>query len=398
MIEMSNQARSSHSMRISRKRKKRRIKSNLGSWQTHSLSAPLAGCKVSKGGGNYYINATGTLFGPSNTNGIHSTNVGGSSTNGLSPNNGMASPNGISSTNVMASSNKISSKNTRSSSNEMTSSNGMASTSGSNIPSTASSSSVTAQAHPISIQAVNPTQQLLQHLPSVSASVSAMPLPQMNNVFHTVAPNTIGISTLAVSSSNSPTPSSTPAANIIQQYLQRLSSATSSFPTLSSSRGYSRRSRLNNPMSMGGKSIKAIKYIENESLRGRFNSCKAYFLSRGIPNDERLVFHGTSADLDSIIKQNLKLSLCKRFAFGKGVYFSEFPSTSQVYGKHLLLFRVMLGNPYQGREHIIPAQYQSKIVQPNEEGKANMIIIDNEDQILPAFIIELQDLEPPVSI
>eukprot|EP00092_Neocalanus_flemingeri_P002235 GFUD01002380.1.p1 GENE.GFUD01002380.1~~GFUD01002380.1.p1 ORF type:complete len:597 (-),score=140.23 GFUD01002380.1:94-1884(-) len=277
-------------------------------------------------------------------------------------------------------------------------SNGMASTSASNIPSRASSSSATAQGHPMSIQAVNPTQQLLQHLPSASASVSAMPLPQINNVFPSVAPNTIGISTLAVSSSSSPTPSSTPAANTIQQSLQRLPSTTSTFPTLSSSRGYSRRSGLNNPISMGGKSIKAIKYIENESLRGRFNSCKSYFLSRSIPNDERLVFHGTSADLDSIIKQNLKLSLCKRFAFGKGVYFSEFPSTSQVYGKHLLLFRVMLGNPYQGREHIIPAQYQSKIVQPNEEGKANMIIIDNEDQILPAFIIELQDLEPPVSI
>ena len=146
-------------------------------------------------------------------------------------------------------------------------------------------------------------------------------------------------------------------------------------------------------MNMSRNSIKAIKYIENESLRGQFNSCKSYFLSRGIPNGERLVFHGTSANLDSIIKDNLQLSHCKRFAHGKGIYFSEFPSTSQIYGKHLLLCRVMLGNPYEGADHIIPDQYQSKIVHPNSEGKANMIIIDKEEQILPAFIIELEDLE-----
>ena len=53
----------------------------------------------------------------------------------------------------------------------------------------------------------------------------------------------------------------------------------------------------------------------------------------------------------------------------------------------------MLGNPYEGADHIIPDQYQSKIVHPNSEEKANMIIIDEEEQILPAFIIELEDLE-----
>ena len=144
-------------------------------------------------------------------------------------------------------------------------------------------------------------------------------------------------------------------------------------------------------MRMGRKTIKAIKYIENESLRCRFNSCKSYFLSRGIPNGERLVFHGTSANIDSIIKNNLKLSHCKRFAHGYGIYFSEFPSISQGYGMHLLLCRVMLGNPYQDSGHKIPEKFQSKIVRPNEVGKANMIVIHNEDQILPAFIVELED-------
>ena len=71
------------------------------------------------------------------------------------------------------------------------------------------------------------------------------------------------------------------------------------------------------------KSIKAIKYIENEKLREAFESCKSRFLAEGIPNGERLVFHGTSADIKSIVKQNLLLSRCTRFAHGHGIYFSE---------------------------------------------------------------------------
>ena len=115
-------------------------------------------------------------------------------------------------------------------------------------------------------------------------------------------------------------------------------------------------------------------------------------MSRGIPHTERLVFHGTTAaNLDSIIEHNFKLSLCKRSAHGQGIYFSEFPNTSQVYGKKLLLCRVMVGNIFSGQEHVIPEQYQSKFVQPDEKGKALMIIIKNVDQILPAFIIEVND-------
>lgn len=142
-------------------------------------------------------------------------------------------------------------------------------------------------------------------------------------------------------------------------------------------------------MSAIRKAIKAIKYIENETVRGAFNNCKSRFLANGIPNGERLVFHGTSANLELIIEQSLKLSKCKRFAHGYGIYFSEFPSVSEVYGQHLLLCRVMVGNTYQGNESKIPDGYNSKLVTPDEQGKAKMIIIDKEDQILPAFIIEL---------
>ena len=103
----------------------------------------------------------------------------------------------------------------------------------------------------------------------------------------------------------------------------------------------------------------------------------------------RLVFHGTNADLDSIMDQGLLLSKCKRFAHGYGIYFSEFPDISKVYGKNLLLVRVMLGNPYQGHDHKIPPNFNSKLYQPNADGNCNMIIIENEEQILPAFHIKV---------
>ena len=40
--------------------------------------------------------------------------------------------------------------------------------------------------------------------------------------------------------------------------------------------------------------IVKIKYIENKSLKERFNTCKQHFMNVGISTDERLVFHGTN--------------------------------------------------------------------------------------------------------
>ena len=113
------------------------------------------------------------------------------------------------------------------------------------------------------------------------------------------------------------------------------------------------------------------------------------FQTKGIPVEERLVFHGTNADLSSIMEQGLLLSKCKRFANGYGIYFSEFPDISKVYGKNLLLVRVMLGKPYTGDLHKIPEDFNSKLYRPNADGNCNMIIIENEEQILPAFNIKV---------
>jgi len=133
--------------------------------------------------------------------------------------------------------------------------------------------------------------------------------------------------------------------------------------------------------------IKQIKYFESDNLAERYESCRGKFEANGIPMKERLIFHGTSADVESILDNGFLLKACKRFAHGYGIYFSEFPEISKIYGKKLLLCRVLIGRPYQGKEHNIPKGYNSKLVSPEEDGKAQMIIIDKEEQILPAFEI-----------
>ena len=105
-----------------------------------------------------------------------------------------------------------------------------------------------------------------------------------------------------------------------------------------------------------------------------------------------LVFHGTPVhrNIESIFQDGLLLSKCKRFAHGYGIYFSEFPDISQVYGQHLLLCRVLVGRPYietVTSNSNIPESYNSKFVAPDVDGKARTIVIDKEDQILPAFQI-----------
>ena len=135
-----------------------------------------------------------------------------------------------------------------------------------------------------------------------------------------------------------------------------------------------------------------IKYYENDALAERFNESKRRLEAQGITSKERLVFHGTpfKTNVEAIFQDGLLLSKCKRSLHGHGIYFSEFPEISQVYGHHLLLCRVLVGRPFiapAGGNSNIPDGYNSKFVAPDVDGKAQMIVIDKEDQILPAFQI-----------
>jgi hypothetical protein len=143
--------------------------------------------------------------------------------------------------------------------------------------------------------------------------------------------------------------------------------------------------------------ITSIDIVINKDLEGKFEATKRSFKLEGIPDKEILAYHGTDpANTDSILKDNLQLVYAKRQLYGRGSYFSEFPSVSLRYGKGLLLCRILPGNEFVDSSNAnIPEGYHSKKVRPQQNnsgaGAANlsgeMIIIENSDQILPFFVI-----------
>ena len=143
-----------------------------------------------------------------------------------------------------------------------------------------------------------------------------------------------------------------------------------------------------------------FQYIENETLRKRFINCKKYFQDQGLPDGERLIFHGTKAkNIDSIIENGMLLSMCRKMAFGYGIYFSEFPQIALKYGAAVVVCRVMLGRPYRDQEKGIPDGFNSKILVENrwDQNVGYIIVVDKEEQILPAFIIKGENLMDLIS-
>ena len=66
---------------------------------------------------------------------------------------------------------------------------------------------------------------------------------------------------------------------------------------------------------------------------------------------------------------------------------SEFPEIALKYGYALLVCRVMVGRPYRDQEKGVPDGFNSKIVAERLGQKVGIIIVDKEEQILPASII-----------
>lgn len=86
-----------------------------------------------------------------------------------------------------------------------------------------------------------------------------------------------------------------------------------------------------------------ISYIENKMLEERFNQKRAEFQKQGL-NSEVLLYHGTSsANADGICKTNFRMDLSVRFAHGRGIYLSKYPTVSLQYGEELIVCKVLLG-------------------------------------------------------
>ena len=142
------------------------------------------------------------------------------------------------------------------------------------------------------------------------------------------------------------------------------------------------------------KTIDYIEYIINEDLQKKFDATKAEFKRKGISADQIMAFHATKPEhVDSIIRSNLdhrKFPMKNGRVHGEGNYFSEYPAFSLKYGHGLILFDILPGREYSGRSQPIPSGFESKKIGTNAEGYGQQLVIANNEQFVPRYVIHLK--------
>ena len=134
------------------------------------------------------------------------------------------------------------------------------------------------------------------------------------------------------------------------------------------------RKKVTNPWD----SLQSVVHVMNETIERAFNELKKTFAREGkvdkygkVP--ELLLFHGTSNEsINKIIENNFVIDKSpaersKSMLFGRGVYLSELPGVSLMYGENLLLCKVILGKseiyyPNGQTPPPIPDGFDSRIV------------------------------------
>ena len=150
--------------------------------------------------------------------------------------------------------------------------------------------------------------------------------------------------------------------------------------------------------------IERIDYIKNLQLEEAYNQQKAIFQREGKEIKEMLLFHGTAvANVDSILRSNFSLDHPfdkdndkeNERVFGEGIYFSDMPAISLMYGNGLILCKVLLGecevfDPQPCRKQPeIPEEFDSREVRA-EDGSAVIHVVKKPSQILPYCVIKLK--------
>ena len=155
--------------------------------------------------------------------------------------------------------------------------------------------------------------------------------------------------------------------------------------------------------------IAQIDYIRNPKLEKMYEAQKKKFLEENKDAREVLLFHGTSTScIESILKTNFLLDHMpvqqtnkkdlrdKKMMFGRGVYFSELPAVSLMYGNGLILCRVLLGNCQEyrpvatGEQPDIPQGFDSRQV-ITKDGSSVIHVVKETPQILPYCVIQLKN-------
>merc|ERR1712126_125273 len=150
--------------------------------------------------------------------------------------------------------------------------------------------------------------------------------------------------------------------------------------------------------------LESIVYVKNKTIEVEFNEQKAKF-SRQVKVDkygkvpEYFLFHGTANEnINIIIEDNFDIchnpdDRSKSMLFGRGVYLSQLPGVSLMYGEGLLMCKVILGKcqkyyPNGQTPPPIPDGYDSRIV--IKDGMEVVCVVKNPSQILPYSIINIK--------
>ena len=150
--------------------------------------------------------------------------------------------------------------------------------------------------------------------------------------------------------------------------------------------------------------VASFDYVKNPLLEEAFDAQKEIFRKEGKETTEVFLFHGTAvANVDSILRANLSLELFseeqgkeRKRVFGEGIYFSEMPAVSLMYGNGLILCKVLLGNCQlfspqpEAKQPEIPESFDSRAVIAME-GSSVIHVVKKPSQVLPYCVVQLKN-------
>ena len=139
-------------------------------------------------------------------------------------------------------------------------------------------------------------------------------------------------------------------------------------------------------------------------LEEAYANQKEIFRKEGKKTREMFLFHGTAvANVDSILRENFSLNISsdqqgkdKKRVFGEGIYFSEMPAVSLMYGNGLILCKVLLGNCQlfspqpEAKQPEIPESFDSRAVIAME-GSSVIHVVKKPSQVLPYSVVQLKN-------
>ena len=150
--------------------------------------------------------------------------------------------------------------------------------------------------------------------------------------------------------------------------------------------------------------VSSFDFVKNQSLEEAYTRQKEIFRNEGKTIREVFLFHGTAvANIDSILRGNLSLEHSieqegkeRKRLFGEGIYFSQYPAVSLMYGNGLILFKVLLGNcelfipKPQTKQPEIPDMFDSREVTA-ADGSSVIHVVKNPMQVLPYCVVQFKN-------